>query len=57
MANEYFDVMTSIINKKKISHELILKHFNPWQTYKWLSGHPQSLYESNIINTAFFVIT
>jgi len=52
MANEYFTVMTSIINKKNISDELILQHYNGWAAFKWLSGHPQALYESNLLNTA-----
>jgi len=52
MANDYFDVMTSIVNKKKISEDLILQHFNGWGTVKWLSGHPKALYEANMINSA-----
>ncbi len=52
MANEYFEVMTSIINKKKISDDLVLQHFNGWGAMIWLSAHPKALYEANLINSA-----
>jgi len=52
MANEYFDVLTSIINKKQIPDEDVKKHFSGYAAIKWLSAHPKSLYEANFINSA-----
>ena len=49
---EYFDVLTSIINKKNIPDEAVLKHFNGWQTMVWLSNHPRAVYEANELNSA-----
>ena len=51
MADGYFDVMTSIISKKNVSEEDILKHFNGWQTIVWLGNHPRAVYEANVLNS------
>jgi hypothetical protein len=52
MASSYFDVLTSIINKKNISDGDVLKHFSGFAAIKWLSSHPKALYEANILNSA-----
>ena len=49
---EYFDVLTSIISKKPISDEDVMKHFSGWHTMTWLSNHPRAVWEANIINSA-----
>lgn len=49
---EYFDVLTSIVNKKNISEEDILKHFNGWHAMTWLSNHPRAVWEANELNSA-----
>jgi len=46
----YFDVLTSIINKKQIDDQSIDKHFSPFQAIRWLSNNPIACYESNKIN-------
>ena len=48
----YFDVLTSIVNKKKIPNEYIEKLYNPFGTMRWLYEHPQALYEANILNSS-----
>ena len=49
MAN-YFDVLTSIVNKKKMTEEDINKYFDSFMTTKYLSGQIQSAYQANKIN-------
>lgn len=49
---EYFDVLTSIVNKKEIKEEDILKHFNGWHTMTWLAYHPRAVWEANKVNSA-----
>jgi len=48
---EYFDVLTSIINKKEISEEDIGKHFAGFPAIKWLSINPMACYAANQINS------
>ena len=50
MAN-FFGVLTSIINKKKISEEDIQKQFNSFVAIKWLSNNPGTLLISNYLNS------
>jgi len=48
---EYFDVLTSIINKKQISEEDIQKHFVTYTTIVWLSRNPMACYAANQLNS------
>jgi len=48
---EYFDVLTSIINKKKIIDEDVNTHFTGFQAVKWLSVNPMACYTANQINS------
>ena len=51
MSNKYFEVMTSVVNKKRIPEEDILAHFNGWNTMSWLSSNPRAVHEINLLNS------
>jgi len=48
---EFFDVLTSIINKKPISDEDIKKHYTGFVTNKWLSNNPMACYVVNQVQS------
>ena len=50
--SEFFEVITSVIDKKRISEEDILKHYNGFMVMNWLSGHPKAAWLVNSINSA-----
>ena len=50
--SSYFEVLTSIINKKKISSDDINKHFAGFPAIKWLSINPMACYAANQLNSA-----
>jgi len=47
----YYDVLTSIVNKKKIDDEYIIKNFSGFPAIKWLSINPMACYTANKINS------
>ncbi|MHB8097965.1 MAG: hypothetical protein ACYDD5_00035 [Sulfuricurvum sp.] len=49
---EYFDVLTSIINKKEVSNDDVSNHFVGFMAIKWLSINPMACYVSNQLNSA-----
>lgn len=50
--SEYFDVLTSIINKKPVADDDVNKHFAGFMAVKWLSANPMACYAANTLNSA-----
>ena len=48
----YFDVLKSVITKRKVQDNDIDKHFIPFVTMKWLSKDPKTCHTINILNVA-----
>jgi len=50
--NTFFDVLTSVINKKEMPHKDVKKHFSSFAAQKWLSSNPMAAWTANKINSA-----
>lgn len=48
----FFDILTSIVNKKEIPDEIIKKQFNSFIALNWLSNHPAGLLIGNYLNAS-----
>jgi len=48
----YFDVMMSLVSKKRIPDGDVLKHYNGYMSFVWLSSHPKAVYDINTLNSA-----
>jgi tellurite resistance protein len=51
MANGYWDVLGSIISKKRVTNEEIQTHFNSYMTNKMLMLHPRGVMMANVLNS------
>jgi len=48
----FFDILTSIVNKKNIPQDIIEKDFSPFVAVTWLSNNPTGLLVGNFLNAS-----